>query len=312
MTMGDPAGIGPEVLTGALRRFRGSRGVSFFVIGDLCILRRYGFRESAHVRLCDMGHAGLRKLKPGKASCEGGRAAYRYLQEAVRMIRQGHVDALVTAPVSKEILRPVGFRWSGQTEFLANALGSRQVEMAFFSSRLRVVLATRHISLKAAARAVTRQRIVSCGSMMFDFLRRRLRLAAPRIAVCGLNPHAGEGGLFGDEELVHIAPAVKQLNRSCRGAFIGPLPPDAVFHQAWHGAYDLVMAMYHDQGLVPFKMTEFSSGVHLTVGLPVVRTSPVHGTAYDLAGLGRADCGSMFAALRAAKDLSRPCRSKTS
>jgi 4-hydroxythreonine-4-phosphate dehydrogenase len=303
VTMGDPAGVGPEVLARALRRLRGFSKVSFCVIGDLCILRRFGFKETSRTRLYDMGHVDLRHVTPGRASGASGRAAYRYLQEAVRMVRQGDADALVTAPVSKEVLRPIGFSWPGQTEFLAHALGARQVEMVFMSSRLRVVLVTRHVGLMAVPRMVTTSRIVSCGSIMHDFLRRRLRLARPCIAVCGLNPHAGENGLFGREEVRQIAPAVNKLNRSFRGAFCGPLPADAAFHQAWHGAYDLVMAMYHDQGLAPFKMTEFNSGVHLTVGLPVIRTSAVHGTAYDIAGKNKADEGSMLAALKLAVDL---------
>jgi 4-hydroxythreonine-4-phosphate dehydrogenase len=301
--MGDPAGIGAEVLAKALRRFKRRRDTELHVIGDACILRRYGFTSGFRVCLHDMAHAGLKGLRPGKPSRAGAKAAYGYLEEAVRMVRQGEADGLVTAPVSKEALRPVGFRWAGHTEFLAHALGAPQVEMVFVSRRLRVVLVTRHMSLAHAVGAVTKDRVVSCGLLIYDFLRRAWGLASPRIAVCGLNPHAGENGLFGKEEAARIVPAVKQLNRLCRGAFSGPAAADALFHQAWNGACDMVMAMYHDQGLIPFKMTEFSRGVHLTAGLPVVRTSPVHGTAYDIAGKNRADEGSMLAALELACDL---------
>jgi 4-hydroxythreonine-4-phosphate dehydrogenase len=301
--MGDPAGIGAEVLVKALRRFKRRRDTELHVIGDACILRRYGFTSGFRVCLHDMAHAGLKGLRPGKPSRAGAKAAYGYLEEAVRMVRQGEADGLVTAPVSKEALRPVGFRWAGHTEFLAHALGAPQVEMVFVSRRLRVVLVTRHMSLAHAVGAVTKDRVVSCGLLIYDFLRRAWGLASPRIAVCGLNPHAGENGLFGKEEAARIVPAVKQLNRLCRGAFSGPAAADALFHQAWNGACDMVMAMYHDQGLIPFKMTEFSRGVHLTAGLPVVRTSPVHGTAYDIAGKNRADEGSMLAALELACDL---------
>ena len=303
VTMGDPAGIGAEVLVKALRRFKRRRDTELHVIGDACILRRYGFTSGFRVCQHDMAHAGLKGLRPGKPSRAGAKAAYGYLEEAVRMVRQGEADGLVTAPVSKEALRPVGFRWAGHTEFLAHALGAPQVEMVFVSRRLRVVLVTRHMSLAHAVGAVTKDRVVSCGLLIYDFLRRAWGLASPRIAVCGLNPHAGENGLFGKEEAARIVPAVKQLNRLCRGAFSGPAAADALFHEAWNGACDMVMAMYHDQGLIPFKMTEFSRGVHLTAGLPVVRTSPVHGTAYDIAGKNRADEGSMLAALELACDL---------
>jgi 4-hydroxythreonine-4-phosphate dehydrogenase len=309
VTMGDPAGIGAEVLVKALRRLKRRPDTELHVIGDACILRRYGFDSASRVCLHDMAHAGLKGLHPGKPSRAGAKAAYRYLEEAVRMVREGQVDGLVTAPVSKEVLRPVGFRWAGHTEFLAYALGAPQVEMVFVSRRLRVVLVTRHMSLAHAVRGVKKDRIVACGLLIYDFLRRMWGFAAPRIAVCGLNPHAGENGLFGKEEMTQIVPAVKQLNRMCRGAFSGPSAADALFHRAWDGACDMVMAMYHDQGLIPFKMTEFSRGVHLTAGLPVVRTSPVHGTAYDIAGRNRADEGSMLAALELACDLagSRRC-----
>jgi len=300
VTMGDPAGIGAEVLVKALRRLKLRGDTELHLIGDACILRRHGFRPAARVCLHDMAHAGLGHLHPGRPSSAGARAAYGYLKEAVRMVRAGKADGLVTAPVSKEVLRPVGFRWAGHTEFLAHALGAPQVEMVFVSQRLRVVLVTRHMSLMHAVRAVKKDRIVACGLLIYDFLRRIWKLASPRIAVCGLNPHAGEKGLFGKEEAVQIIPAVKQLNRLCRGAFIGPAAADALIHRAWNGSCDMVMAMYHDQGLIPFKMTEFSRGVHLTAGLPVVRTSPVHGTAYDIAGKNKADEGSMLAALELA------------
>ncbi len=308
VTMGDPAGIGAEILVKALRRLGRRKGAELHLFGDASILRRYGFDSAERVCFHDMAHAGLKGLRPGRPSRPGARAALGYLQEAVRMVRQGQADGLVTAPVSKEVLRAVGFRWAGQTEFLAHAFGTPQVEMVFVSRRLRVVLVTRHMSLVQAAQSIKKEKIVACGLLIYDFLRRTCGLASPRIAVCGLNPHAGEKGLFGKEEITQIAPAVKQLNRICRGAFSGPAAADALFRRAWEGACDMVMAMYHDQGLIPFKMTEFSRGVHVTAGLPVARTSPVHGTAYDIAGKNKADEGSMLAALELACDLAGPRR----
>ncbi|MGE5279764.1 MAG: PdxA family dehydrogenase [Deltaproteobacteria bacterium] len=296
VTMGDPAGIGPEVLVKALRRLRRSAGVVFYVVGDGAFLRRRGVKPSARVRLIDAAE--------GSAPA----ASLRYLEAAADLLGAGVCSALVTAPVSKEKIQASGVPFSGHTEFLMRRFGVRQAAMVFAGTRLRIALATRHVSLRAAVRSLDRSRIAVCGRLAAGLLRTHFGIARPRIAVCGLNPHAGEGGLFGDEEARHIVPAIRLLNKGSRAVFSGPWPADTVIHHACRGAFDLVLTMYHDQGLPAFKALEFATGAQVTAGLPFVRTSPVHGTAFDIAGKGIADAGSMETALRLACDLLRTRR----
>lgn len=300
VTMGDPGGIGPEVLVKALRKIESREDTSFLVIGQSRVLSRYGFKKSNRISLCDPCSSKFIPLGPTAAS---GRAAFQCLQTAVELLKKKDVCGVITAPVSKQALRLAGFRWPGHTEFLADSFGVPQVEMVFVSDKLKVALVTRHVSLERAIREVTKERIVSCARILMELLQKQFGYRKPRIAVCGLNPHAGEAGMFGGQEKEEIAPAVRALNRLYPGVFSGPLAADGVFHQACLGAYDMVLCMYHDQGLIPFKMTELSRGVHLTAGLPFARTSPVHGTAYDIAGKNKADAGSMLAALRCARQL---------
>ena len=300
VTMGDPGGIGPEVVCKALRQWKARRDTSFVVIGQSAALRRYGFKETSRICLHDPCFSGVIPPGPSKIS---GRASSQCLRAAVELLRNKQVSGLVTAPVSKEALRAADFPWPGHTEFLADSFGVPQVEMVFVSDRLKVALVTRHVSLEQAIQDVSKERIVSCARMVMDLLRKQFLYKKPRIAVCGLNPHAGEAGLFGRQEIDEIVPAVCALNRLYPGVFSGPFAADGVFHKAGQGAYDMVLCMYHDQGLIPFKMTEFSRGVHLTAGLPFVRTSPVHGTAFDIAGKNKADAGSMLAALTWARRL---------
>jgi 4-hydroxythreonine-4-phosphate dehydrogenase len=306
--MGDPSGIGPEVLVKGLRRARRIEDAAFFVLGDSRVLKRFGFRPAANVRL-----VGCREAVPGVSpaglpSHEGAAASVAYLEEAVRLLRRKACAGLVTGPVSKKNIEESGTPFSGHTEFLMRRFGVKEVAMVFVGRRLKVALVTRHLSLREAAAAVSAKRIVACGRLSFRLLKERFGVSRPRIAVCGLNPHAGEGGLFGDEEERHIVPAIRSLNRQMRGSFSGPWPADTVFHRACCGDFDLVMAMYHDQGLCAFKALDFSSGAQISAGLPFVRTSPVHGTAFDIAGKNIADAGSMETALRLAVELSRRSR----
>ncbi len=305
VTMGDPAGIGPEVLVKALRRARRIKDAAFFVLGDASVLKRLGFRAAANVRLLDCHAAARVSFSIGQPSRAAGAASLFYLEEAVRLLRQEACNGLVTAPVSKKNIQACGIPFSGHTEFLMDRFGVKEVAMVFVGERLRVALVTRHLCLRQVARAVNRQRVVACGRLVLRLLRRRLGIPRPRIAVCGLNPHAGESGLFGDEEARHILPAIRQLNKGAPGVFSGPWPADTVFQQACRGAFDCVLAMYHDQGLAAFKSLDFSSGAQITAGLPFVRTSPVHGTGFDIAGKNKADAGSMEAALRLAAALAR-------
>jgi 4-hydroxythreonine-4-phosphate dehydrogenase len=257
--------------------------------------------------LCDpiiYGPPPERSFQPGVLTAQAGRAAYDAIVRAVADAQAGTVSAVATAPINKEAFRLAGLQWTGHTDLLAALTGARHVAMMFHSDALRVVLATVHIPLADVPRALTRGSLEAT----IDLTARELpRFAdaggrAPRIAVAGLNPHAGEHGLFGREEQETILPAVA----SCRArgvAVEGPFPADTIFVRAVRGEFDVVVACYHDQGLIPVKLVAFGRAVNVTLGLPIVRTSVDHGTAFDIAGRGVADAGSMIAAVRLAARL---------
>jgi 4-hydroxythreonine-4-phosphate dehydrogenase len=238
---------------------------------------------------------------PGLLSATAGRAAYDTIVRAVADARNGTVDAIATAPVNKEAFRLAGLQWSGHTDLLAHLTGAHHVAMMFHSDALRVVLATVHIPLADVSRLLTRQSLEATIELTARELP-RFGIAAPRIAVAGLNPHAGEHGLFGREEQQTIGPAIE----TCRSQGIhvsGPFPGDTVFLRAHRGEFDVVIACYHDQGLIPMKLVAFGRAVNVTLGLPIVRTSVDHGTAFDIAGKGAADPESMIAAVLLASRL---------
>lgn len=278
ITLGDPAGIGPEVVDAALASGRLPEGFDFRVIGD-----RF---------------AGV----PGEPTRESAQAALDALEESVRLLRETDAAAVVTGPVSKEGLQSVGFPFPGQTEFYADAFGCPDFGMLLTGPTLTVGLATIHCGLADVPRLLTAEGIFRIGCLTADFLRKR-GIASPRIAVCGLNPHAGENGAFGSEEKTVIAPAVTALNESGLAAFTGPYVPDAIFRDAAQGKFDAVLAMYHDQGLIPLKLLDFDEAVNVTLGLPKPRTSPDHGTAFSIAGKNEANPASMIAAIRLACEL---------
>lgn len=279
ITLGDPAGIGPEVVDKALASGLLPSGFDFEVLGD-----RSGFT-------------------PGHPDSRSATAALDALEASVRILKSDpDALAVVTAPVSKETLQSAGFPFPGQTEFFAQRFGVQNFAMCLSGQILSVGLATIHIPLAIVSNELTSDRIVSTGRLLADFARRRFR-RSPRIAVAGLNPHAGENGRFGDEETRIIAPAIDTLNREMPGVFSGPHVPDAVFRQAAAGEFDAVLAMYHDQGLIPLKLLDFDTGVNVTLGLPKPRTSPDHGTAFDIAGKGIARPDSMIHAIRLACEL---------
>lgn len=280
ITLGDPAGIGPEVVDRALDSGLLPTGFEFEVVGDR--------------------GAGV----PGRPDARSAAAALAALEVAAGAMRHGHADAVVTGPVCKEALQAHGFAFPGQTEFFAAAAGVDEFGMLLTGRRLTVGLATIHEPLARVPGLLTSDRIESIGRLTADFLRRR-GVARPRIAVAGLNPHAGEHGAFGDEEGRVIAPAVAALNAAGDADFRGPEVPDAVFRDAARGDHDAVIAMYHDQGLIPLKLLDFDNAVNVTLGLPRPRTSPDHGTAFGIAGRGVADPSSMIAAIRLACELAR-------
>lgn len=277
LTAGDPAGVGPELLAAALQHC--PEGVVLEVIGDAAA------------------------INPGKPSREGSLRAIAALEEAARRAMTGELAAVVTCPVSKKHLHAAGFAFPGQTEFFAARAGVEDFAMLLTGGPLTVALVTAHVPLREVAPMLATREIVRVGNLLAAFLGRR-GIGSPRIAVAGLNPHAGEQGDLGDEEEHLIAPAIPQLAAANPGvSFSGPLSPDTVFWRASQWEFDAVLCMYHDQGLIPLKLLGFHDGVNVTIGLPFVRTSPDHGTAYEIAGTGKARPDSLLSALRLAAEL---------
>ncbi len=314
ITMGDPAGIGPEVVLKALAHrdvYVRSRPV---VIGDRATLERaagwLGLRdlefdvvadvvEGAYrpgaVTLLDIHSAPPEGYAVGEVSAEAGRAAVECVFQACDLALEGRVDAVVTAPLNKAAMHAAGFTYAGHTELLAERTGAKRVSMLLVGPSLRVVHVSTHVALTEAIRRVTRQRVEEVIGIAHESCH-ALGIEQPRIAVAGLNPHASEGGLFGDEEEREIMPAI--LAARARGLDVSdPQPPDTVFLRATKGEWDIVVAMYHDQGHIPMKLLAFDTGVNVSIGLPILRTSVDHGTAFDIAGTGRASESSMLAAI---------------
>jgi 4-hydroxythreonine-4-phosphate dehydrogenase len=312
VSMGDPAGIGAEVVVGAAGTTAVRRACRMVVFGDRALLeraaklRRIDLARTAIAEVREVGKP-LRSRPWPKPSLAAGRAAFAYLDAAARVVSGGELDALVTAPINKLWMSRAGHHYDGHTGYLS-ALTGRPATMMLAGRTLRVVLATTHIALAAVPRALAASTIVRCGIAARDHLQRFLGIARPRLAVAALNPHAGEGGLFGDEEARIIEPAVRALKRK-RVDAVGPLPADTLFAAAASGNYDAVLCMYHDQALIPLKLLEFGRSVNVSMGLPMIRTSPDHGTAYEIAGTGRARTESMAeAVLLAARMVAQSAR----
>jgi 4-hydroxythreonine-4-phosphate dehydrogenase len=307
--MGDPAGIGPEIVAKLFAAGTGDAARAF-VVGDLGALRAAAALAGAAldaravetpgepapgvVEVVQVGEP-LGDIVPGRVDARAGAAAYAYVTHAIALAQAGAADAIVTAPINKESLALAGAPHHDHTTALADLTGTPDAVMMLADGAFRVALVTVHVSVREALGLITEDRIVRTIATV-DRELRRLALDAPRIAVAGLNPHAGEGGLFGDEELTTVAPAVARA----RGLGIdahGPFPPDSIFRRAYAGReFDVVVALYHDQGLIPLKMVGFERGVNITLGLPFIRTSVDHGTAFDLAGKGAASAESLGAA----------------
>jgi 4-hydroxythreonine-4-phosphate dehydrogenase len=285
ITLGDCAGIGPEIVDLALNSNRIARTVESKVIG-----RYPGSR-------------------PGNPTAESARAAATALEEAVTLALRDELDAIVTGPVHKARMYEVGFKFPGQTEFFAERCGVKNFAMCLTGKKITVALVTGHLPLRLAANALNRSEIVRVGLLLANFLASR-SVSSPRIAVAGLNPHAGESGKLGHEEIEIIGPAVSELQSKIENGesrIVGPVSPDTVFHRAIEGEFDAVLCMYHDQGLIPLKLHAFHEGVNVTLGLPFPRTSPDHGTAFEIAGKGIARPDSMIAAINLAVELIRNC-----
>ena len=319
VSLGDPAGIGPEVV---LRAARATADARLVAVGSARVLEvqaeALGLGPVARVSDARDEPAGgtlavldvvpdAASVPWGEVSAEGGRQALAAIDAACDLALAGRVDGIVTAPISKASIRRAGATVPGHTEILRDRTGAETVVMVLAADLdagpLRVALVTIHVPVADVAALVTADRVVETGRALAAALRRDLGIAAPRIAVLGLNPHAGDGGVIGREEIDALAPALRTLGADLHVQ--GPFPADAFFGRAAWRQFDAVLAMYHDQGLAPFKALAQGAGVNVTLGLPIVRTSPDHGTAFDLAGQGRADPASMLAAIRLAAQMAR-------
>jgi 4-hydroxythreonine-4-phosphate dehydrogenase len=281
ITLGDPAGIGPEIVSAALKNPRVKAACEPIVIGDP-----------------------KKKVRLGRPSREGGRSAINSLRLALGLLEARQVKALVTAPVSKEAFHAAELAFPGHTEFLADAAGAKSVGMLMVAGELRALLLTRHLPLAAVSEALTVKVIAEGARLAQDFARRVLRKSRPRLALCGLNPHAGDNGLMGSEEKEIFVPAIAALRR--QGVRVeGPVAADSVFRDMAKGTYTMALAAYHDQGMIPLKLYAPRRLVNITLGLPYIRTSPGHGTAYDIAGKGKADPSAMIEAILLAAHYSR-------
>ena len=315
ITMGDAAGIGGEIILKVMKEYMNDVIVygSFDVLEHYNKLFGYGFPsirihdpEEALVgkmNVIDRGDLKFSDFEVGKVSPLCGRNAYLYLEAAIKDAMDKKIRAIVTCPLNKEALRAGGYDYDGHTEILSTLTATKKYGMLLWSDKLKTIHVSTHVSLATAIQRVRKERIIEVSLLAHDILK-RAGFEDPRIAIAGLNPHAGENGMFGDEEIKEILPAVKELKDMGIDAD-GPIPPDTVFLKCYKGQYDLVVAMYHDQGHIPLKLMDFDGGVNITCGLPIIRTSVDHGTAFDIAGKNIARPDSLIRAIRIADMISR-------
>jgi len=321
ITMGDAAGSGPEIVTKALAD-PDVRAVSrSVVIGDAATMRAAleitgvpgevkvieklseALFQEGFIEVIDLHNIQLDRLTRGKIDPMAGKAAFEYIKLATEMALAGECDAMVTSAISKEALNKAGYHYDGHTQLLAELCGVSNVAMMLVSGKLRVSHVTTHVSLLRAIELVRPERILTVLRLTSEAVR-QMGIDEPRIAVAGLNPHAGEGGLFGDEEIKYIAPAIEAARREGM-TVVGPLPPDSVFLRTSEGQFDAAVAMYHDQGHIALKMLGITQGVNVTLGLPIIRTSVDHGTNFGKAGKGTADPASLILAIKLASVMCR-------
>lgn len=314
VTMGDPSGIGPEIILKSFEKAMIKKN-KIIVVGDFNIMveafkmlkitsfrlnRVYDIGEcifnSGVLNILDLHLVNMNKFRPAKVQLGSGNTAFECIKKAVELARDKKIDAIVTAPLNKEALHIAGHKFPGHTEILASLTDTKDYAMLLYDKKLCVIHVSTHISLLEAITTLRKERIEKVIELANDSMTRLCR-SVPRIAVAGINPHAGENGIFGNEEIEKIIPAVR--NMKARGFNVeGPIPPDTVFLQAVNGKYDIVVAMYHDQGHIPLKLLGFNSGVNVTVGLPFIRTSVDHGTAFEIAWQGKANENSMVEAIK--------------
>ncbi|MEW6375484.1 MAG: 4-hydroxythreonine-4-phosphate dehydrogenase PdxA [Thermodesulfobacteriota bacterium] len=322
ITMGDPTGIGPEIIVKALSMEEPFQACRPVVFGDREVLLKTihmqrlptqvetfeeipdeGYRPK-NIFLSSLSQLNVTSLHVGKPDRECGKAMVKYIEEAVRCVRNGKLDAITTCPINKQVIHSAGYPFPGHTELIAHLAQTPSVAMMFLGSRWRVVLVTTHLPLQEVSKWITRHRIFSTIQMTVEGLKKYFGINHPRIAVLGLNPHCGEEGLLGEEERMEIVPAIEEA-RSPGVGVEGPYPADSFFNLSSPTSFDAVISMYHDQGLIPVKMSDFKEAVNFTLGLPFIRTSVSHGTAYDIAGKGLADPTNLIKAMLIASNLSK-------
>ncbi len=322
VTMGDPAGVGPEIILKALALGQWQKESIPLVLGDEGVMDYYATLLGIEVPLVPVVEEDLDSLdsleegayilplsrlnslqfSPGRSTPHCGHAVVKYIRKATELAMGGRIAAMVTAPINKASMHAAGYPYPGHTEFLAELTGCRDYAMMLVGGRIRVSLVTIHVALRDVPPLVTREEVYRVTRLTCRCMKEWFGLEGPRVAVAGLNPHAGEEGAFGDEEIRVIAPAVEDLVGE-GFPVSGPHPADTLFHRHAQGEFDAVVAMYHDQGLIPVKLEAFDRGVNLTLGLPIIRTSVDHGTAFDIAGKGVASSSSLLAAYGLALDL---------
>ncbi|MFH1578275.1 MAG: 4-hydroxythreonine-4-phosphate dehydrogenase PdxA [Candidatus Omnitrophota bacterium] len=315
ITMGDPSGIGPEVIAKALTKAGINKLGKIFVIGDKWVFEAVAGRKihSSNFEFINLNNVIHKGFAFGKIKAEFGKAAMEYLKTALLLLRQKKIDCLVTAPISKEAINMAGYNYNGHTEFLARSYKKQKedVVMMLLNKYLKIGLVTRHIALSNVSYALNQGAICRAIIATHRALKGYFAIACPKICVAALNPHAGEGGLLGRDEIEVIVPAVKKVKQSIKGIY-GPLPADTAFSYAKKGCFDAVVAMYHDQAIIPLKVLDFDSGVNLTLGLGFVRTSPLHGTGFDIAGKNASNSASLINAIKTAVKCTVNLRKKNS
>jgi 4-hydroxythreonine-4-phosphate dehydrogenase len=300
ITMGDPSGIGPEITAKAVAQLKGL--AQFVIIGDGYVFDKVAKSQSQKVtsmKFIDLNNVNHKSFSFGKIRVEYGRASMEYLDKAMELLEKKQIDCLVTCPISKEAINLAGFHFSGHTEYFSKKTKIKNLVMLLLNKDIRFSLVTRHIPLKKVAKELNCETISKTISATYKSLQKNFSIPHPRIAVCGINPHGSDNGIIGDEENRIIRPVLARLKSKLKG-ISGPLPADTAIAKAKRKEYDCVIAMYHDQALIPLKLLGDDTGVNMTLGLPFVRTSPLHGTAFDIAGKNKANPASLIASIKLA------------
>ncbi|MGD8561097.1 MAG: 4-hydroxythreonine-4-phosphate dehydrogenase PdxA [Desulfarculaceae bacterium] len=310
LTLGDPAGVGPEIAARVCHDPEVGQACELVIVGRRLLLSAGALAAGCadpQVEVVEVGQGA--NITPGKPTVTGGRQAGESIELALKLCQTGETQAMVTCPISKEALQAAGYPDTGHTSMLTRLTGAKRTVMMLAGAKLKVALATIHIPLREVPQSLTSDGIVRAGAVTASELSRYFGPESPRVGVAALNPHAGEAGLFGYEEEQIISPAVQRLQEAGIRAS-GPHPPDTIFRRALQGEFDVVLAMYHDQGLIPLKLLHFEDAVNVTLGLPIIRTSVDHGTAYDIAGKGQANPASLKAAVLMAVQMAQRAQSK--